>query len=178
MVVTLAEQPDAFDAEGLHFRSWAEGDVLDMVRLFDTHQMDRWTPLPHPFTEDAANTYVLAAHEARHRGTLQFAVCATAGGPPMGELLLFPCEHPGAVELAYAVGSDHQRQGIGTRSLKAGLGLARSAGAHRALLSIATDNRASRATALASGFALTNAPLRERRRKGYVLMLETWACDL
>lgn len=149
-----------------------------MVELFNTDQMDRWTPLAFPFTEDVARAYVLAAHQARRSGVLQFAVCATAGGPALGELLVFPSEQAHAVELAYAVGSDHQRQRIGTRSVRAGLQLAGAAGAQRALLSIATDNEASRATASASGFSLTDAPLRERRRKGYVLQLETWGCEL
>lgn len=168
-----------FDAEGLHFREWVAGDARNMVRLFDTEQMDRWTPLPSPFTEVVANEYVVSANHSRRRnGTLQLAVCPSATGPAIAELLIFPSEHPDAVELAYAVGSAHQRQKVATRSVCAALHLARTAGACRALLSIAADNHASRATAAASGFSLTGTPLRERRRKGYLMHLQTWAREL
>lgn len=174
MLLALSQQPESFDAEGLHFRGWTADDVLTLVHLFDTDQMDRWTPLPHPFTEEVARSYVLTAAEARQRGILQFAVCRDASGPALGELLIFSGDLRDEVELAYAVGVEHQRQAIGTRAVKAGLGIATAVGARRAVLSIAADNHASRATAVAAGFALTPAPQRERRRKGYVLMLETW----
>ncbi len=172
-------EPVRFDAEGLHFREWVAGDARTMVRLFDTEQMDRWTPLPSPFTEVVANQYVVAAGlSRRHNGTLQLAVCPSATDPAIAELLIFPSEHPGAVELAYAVGAAYQRQKVATRSVSTALHLARTAGARRALLSIAADNHASRATAAASRFSLTATPLRERRRKGYLLHMETWAREL
>lgn len=36
--------------EGLLLRPWREDDVSVMTELFDTDEMDRWTPLAHPFT--------------------------------------------------------------------------------------------------------------------------------
>lgn len=178
MAVALADLPERFGAYDLHFRTWVDGDVDVMVELFNTQQMDRWTPIPSPFTEEVAKAYVVAAREARRNGTIQFAVCLAESERPLGELLLFQSAHPDAVELAYAVGAARQRQGLGTRTVRAGVELAHAAGAQRALLSIAVDNQGSRATAAASGFTLSAEPLRERRRKGYLLQMETWSRDL
>ena len=164
-----------FAAHDLYFRDWHHTDVDDMVRLFDTDEMNRWTPLPSPFDAAVAAKYVSAAQEARERdGTLQLAVCAAPEGPPLGEVLMFPSSQPDAVEVAYAVGAAHRGQRIGSRAIAAVLELARAAGARRALLTIAHDNAASQATALAAGFVKTDAPLRRRERKGFVLQMETW----
>ena len=140
--------------------------------------MNRWTPLPHPFSPSEAARYIVAAHEARDRDrTLQLAICASADEPPIGEVLLFPSGQD-AVEVAYAVGARHRGDGIGARAVLAVLELARLTGTSRAILTIAQDNVASQATARAAGFEKADAPLRIRERKGFVLTMETWARDL
>lgn len=58
---------------GLVPREWNEADVPAMVGLFDTDEMDRWTPLAHPFDAEVAVGYIRRAHEARATGTLQLA---------------------------------------------------------------------------------------------------------
>ena len=169
----------AFSAHDLYFRAWRESDAVDMARLFDTDEMNRWTPLPSPFTLAVAAEYVRRAHEARERnGTLQLAVCAAPDGPPVGEVLLFPSEEPHTVEVAYAVGAEHRGRHVGARAIAAVLDLARLAGADWAVLTIANDNVASQATAKAAGFSRTDAPLRRRERKGFVLLMETWESRL
>lgn len=165
----------AFIANDLYFREWRDADIEHMAELFDTEEMNRWTPLPFPFTLGVAAGYVASAHEARRRdGTLQLAVCAQHDGPPVGEVLLFPSDEPDTVELAYAVGAAYRGGSIGARSVAAVLDLARLGGARRAVLTIANDNVPSQATALAAGFTKTQAPLRRRERKGFVLHMETW----
>lgn len=150
-----------------------------MANLFDTDQMNRWTPLASPFTVDVARDYVAHALGAeRIGGAIQLAVLLGPHSPPVGEVLVFPSEHPGTVELAYAVGAEYQRRGIATRAVGAALDGARTSGARRALLSIAEGNEGSAGVALAAGFTVTDAPLRERRRKGFVLQLRTWTRDL
>lgn len=163
----------AFAAQGLHLREWRLSDAEQMSRLFNTDEMNRWTPLPHPFTEDVAVAY---AERARQRigGVLQLALCLMADGPPVGELLAFPAPERDTVELAYAVGAEHRHQHIGSRAVLAALELVTLSGTRRVVLTVAEDNAASQATARAAGFARTDSPLRRRERKGFVLMMETW----
>jgi RimJ/RimL family protein N-acetyltransferase len=151
--------------------------VEQLVHLFDTEEMNRWTPLPHPFTTEVAVGYVRSAQSGMG-GVVQRAICLTADGPAVGEVLVFPAPERGAVELAYAVGAEHRGQGIGARAVRAALALPALAGQARAVLTIAEDNVASQATARAAGFSKTDAPLRRRERKGFVLMMETWAREL
>jgi len=53
--------------DGLVLREWTTEDVPDLVRLFDTPEMDRRTPLTSPFNASAARLYVQAAHHIRRR---------------------------------------------------------------------------------------------------------------
>jgi len=94
-----------------------------MVRLFDTDEMNRRTPLPSPFTPDVAAAYVARAQEARDRdGTLQLAIYASPDASPIGEVIVFPSEQPDAVELAYAVSAEHRGRNVGARAVAAALG--------------------------------------------------------
>lgn len=171
----IHDEPLSFSAYDLFFREWSESDAEQMTRLFDTDEMNRWTPLPSPFTPDVALAYVARALDARKQnGTLQLAVCSEPGGPALGEVLIFPSEEPDTVELAYAVGADYRGGRVGARAVEAALDLARLTGMRRAVLTIADDNAASQATAAAAGFSKTDAPLRRRERKGFVLHMQTW----
>jgi RimJ/RimL family protein N-acetyltransferase len=96
--------------EGLLLRPWTLDDVPQMALLFNTAEMDRWTPLAHPFDEDAAVAYVNSAHQGRGAGLLQLAVTQD-GGEPLGEVLLFGTEEDRTCEFAYAV---LQASGAGT----------------------------------------------------------------
>ncbi|MGN6243134.1 MAG: GNAT family N-acetyltransferase [Motilibacteraceae bacterium] len=157
----------------LVLRPWTVADVPAMVELFDTAEMDRWTPLAHPFDEEAARTYVDAAHAGRAHGLLQLAI-TTDGAAPLGEVLLFGTDEPGVCEFAYAVGVEHRGQALAARSMIALMPWARQAGYRSARLRIAVGNEASQATAVAAGFSLTDEPLVRRERKGYVLHMTTW----
>lgn len=159
--------------DDLVLRPWTLDDVPVMVELFDTAEMDRWTPLAHPFDEAAARAYVEAAVAGRQHGLLQLAI-TTDGSTPLGEVLLFGTDEPSVCELAYAVGAAHRGQALAARSIVGVLPLARTAGYRSARLRIATDNEPSQATAAAAGFALTDELLVRRERKGYVLHLATW----
>ena len=163
-----------FSGEGLVLREWTFDDVPVMVELFDTDEMNRWTPLPSPFDDAAAEQYVQTARQLRDEiGTLQLAITLD-GGVAMGEVLVFPGSSGDSVELAYAVGADHQGRGLARRAVMGALALASKAGVSRAELVIAMDNVRSQRVALATGFRLTDQPLAERRRKGFVLEMGTW----
>jgi RimJ/RimL family protein N-acetyltransferase len=159
--------------EGLVLRPWTLSDVPRMVELFDTAEMDRWTPLAHPFDEDAATSYVNDAHQGLAAGILKLAVTEN-GGEPLGEVLLFGTDEDGTCEFAYAVGCKHQGQALGARSVRAVLPVAREAGYRRARLRVAVDNLPSQRVAAAAGFTLTDEPLQPRERKGYLLHMATW----
>ena len=163
--------------EGLILRPWDLADVPQMVRLFNTTEMDRWTPLAHPFDEDAAEAYVHGAARGRAAGLLQLAVTLD-GQEPLGEVLLFGTEEPATCELAYAVGHEHRGRGLAARSVRAVLPVARVAGYAGARLRIAEDNLPSARVAAAAGFTLTDEPLLRRERKGYVLSMATWRRQL
>jgi RimJ/RimL family protein N-acetyltransferase len=161
-------------AEGLVLREWTYDDVPAMVELFDTDEMNRWTPLPSRFDEEAAKRYVEAAHRLRvETHALQPAITLD-GQTPRGEVLVFPGGTDESVELAFAVGADHRGRGLARRAVNAVLALASESRASTARLVIAMDNPSSRRVAQATGFRLTGEPLTERRRKGFVLTMATW----
>ena len=173
-----ATEDAVFSSHGLFFREWRPDDAEAMVALFDTDQMNRWTPLASPFTVQVAAGYVGRASEARAAGTLQLAISLAPGTTPVGEVIVFPSGAADEVELAYAVGAEHQGRGVGTRAVLAALDLARSRGARRAVLTIAEGNHASAAVACAAGFRKTDAQVQDRQRKGFVLHMRTWAREL
>lgn len=79
-----SEERVLIHAEGLDLREWTHDDVPVMVELFDTAEMNRWTPLPSPFDDEAAERYVATAHRQRiETGTLQLAITVD-GHTPMG----------------------------------------------------------------------------------------------
>ena len=160
---------------GLILREWTNGDVQALVALFDTPEMDRRTPLASPFDEGAAHAYVLAAHDVRRRlGALQLAITED-GVVPLGEVIIFPTDVSGQVELAYGVGARYAGRGLARRAVAVALELAAGGGAVAVRLHIAVDNTASQRVAEVTGFdRQDDQPVVERRRKGQVLRLAVW----
>jgi len=160
--------------DGLVLREWTTDDVPDLVRLFDTPEMNRRTPLASPFDAAVARLYVQAAHDVRRRlGALQLAITQD-GWQPEGEVIIFPTETEGTVELAYGVGEQHTGRGLARRAVNTAMRLASEGGATHARLHVAGDNRPSQQVARATGFFELDLPLVERRRKGQVLHLAVW----
>ncbi|MFC0625809.1 GNAT family N-acetyltransferase [Kribbella deserti] len=81
--------PLVVEADGLMLRPWRPDDVPVMVSLFNTEEIDRWTPLAHPFDQAAAEAYLERALDGVASGTYQLAI-TEAGVEPVGEVLLFP----------------------------------------------------------------------------------------
>lgn len=158
---------------GLVLREWAEADVPSLVSMFDTDEMDRWTPLPHPSDSGIAADYVRRAHAAKAEGTLQLAITVD-GGQARGEVIMFPTSDPGVCEFAFAVGRAARGQGLAARAVGALLDPAQAAGYEVGRLMIAADNVASEGTAKVAGFTRRDVPLQRRARKGYVLQMATW----
>lgn len=166
--------PELLRAHGVVLRAWGDDDVDTLIALYDTAEMDRRTPVAHPFDRAAALAYVKSAHRARRElGALQLAITEDCVRP-LGEVLLFPTEPAGTVELAYAVAAEHQGRGLASRAVAAMLTLAADAGLTHARLLIAPDNPGSQRVASANGFVQTEKPLVVRRRKGTAVTLATW----
>lgn len=168
------EGPIVVRSQGLILREWHPNDIPLLKALYDTGEMDRWTPVASPFDLEAAHDYLDRAWCARENsGAVQLAITED-GSAVLGEIIAFPADSPEMIELAYAVAAEHQGRGVATRAVTAMLTLAAAAGLARVRLLIARDNLASQRIAEHTGFATTPQPFVERRRKGYVLQLETW----
>jgi len=145
---------------GLVLREWAAGDPPAMVELFDEAEVARWTPLASPFDLAAAERYYLRSRERRSMGfAVQLAV-TTDGRAPLGEVSAFRRGEDGReVELGYAIGAAHRRQGLASRSMRLLTGFAyRELEARRIILRIEPGNEASRAVARATGYRLADEP--------------------
>ena len=169
--------PVVVRAEGLVLREWTAADVPFMVTMFNTAEMDRRTPIAHPFDEEVAAGYISRAHERRAQGTLQLAITED-GEEPLGEVLLFPTGDPAMCELGYTVGAAHRGRALAARAVRALLPVARSEGYRHARLMIAVDNLPSQQVARAVGFELTQETLVVEERQGYVVHLATWKSPL
>ncbi|WP_051840832.1 GNAT family N-acetyltransferase [Streptomyces sp. NRRL F-5126] len=158
--------------EGLVLRGWTYDDVPAMAVLFDDPQVARFTPLVSPFDAKAARDYLDRAREACATGRrIQLAI-TTDGAEPLGEVLMFATDNdPYAVEIGYAIGPRHRRQGLAARAVRLATAHAYGAlGARRVLLRIEAANAPSRAVARATGFAIADtAPI---ERGG--VTLDTW----
>lgn len=163
-------------AEGLVLRGWEARDVPAMVALFDTPEMDRWTPLASPFDQEAALAYVARAQRCRHEGTQQLAITED-GFEPLGEVIAFPTGSDGLCEFAYAVGAAFRGRGLAVRAIRAMLPVVAAAGYGRAQLTIAVGNTPSQHVAMAAGFRFTGEPLKRIESKGSVSSMATWIRD-
>lgn len=169
--------PVIIRAEGLVLREWRDGDRPAMVRLFDDPEIDRWTPLAHPFDATAARVYLERARERRERGTLQLAI--TQGDDrPLGEVLLFPTGVEGVCELGYMLGAEHRGRSLARRAISALMQYAAAWGYREARLTIAVGNTASEHVAHALDFEPTGEPDVREERKGRVLHLRSWRTTL
>ncbi|WCN05108.1 GNAT family N-acetyltransferase [Streptomyces sp. M92] len=163
---------------GLQLREWDDTDAPVMVELFDEPQVDRWTPLHHPFDLAAARAYLDQARTRRAEGrSIQLAITSD-GHTALGEILLFvvgpdsPSQGGPYAELAYAVGIRYRRQHLATRAVRLMTDYAYQALAlQQVILRINPDNAASTAVARATGFHITNAAPITRGRSGPLL---TW----
>ena len=159
---------------GLVLRPWRSDDLAVMSELFDDPEVDRWTPLEHPFDRPAAARYLARAWAAAQDGDgLQLAI-TTDGETPLGEVLLFDRSGDGA-EIGYAVGAAHRGQGLAPRAV----GLVVEHGVrvmrlHRFRLRIEPENAASRRVAAGCGFRLTHRPPEVRDVKGRRIRLDQW----
>ena len=159
---------------GLVLRPWRSADLPAMTELFDDPEVDRWTPLEHPFDRAAAARYLARAWAAGQDGDgLQLAI-TTDGETPLGEVLLFD-RHGDGAEIGYAVGAAHRGQGLAPRAVRLVVEHAvRTWGLRRFRLRIEPENAASRRVAAGLGFRLSGRPPELRDVKGRRIRLDQW----
>ena len=159
--------------EGLVLRPWLDTDAHALVTLYNTEEMNEWTPVAHPFDLEQARSYLQraaarAAHEMVQRAVTEDGVTA------LGEILLFATEVPLVCELGYAVNADSRGRSIAARSVRAMLPVAEELGYVHARLQIVTGNEPSEAVARRTGFSPTANPPILEHRKGRTVALATW----
>ena len=152
--------------DGLVLRCWTAADLPLMVELFDDPDVDRWTPLPSPFTADDARARLIKSR----RSDLILLAITRDGMRPLGEVMVTT-----AGSMGYAVGARHRRQGLAVGALRLlrdhavnvlGLPVLR--------LEIEPDNVASAAVARAAGFRLVPSARRTAEGKGRTYVLDVW----
>jgi RimJ/RimL family protein N-acetyltransferase len=156
----------------LVLREWQDDDISHMVEMFNTPEMERWTPVAHPFDVEAAKDFLRTARQGREWGLLQLAI--TEGGEPLGEVRLFPCDDQAMVEYAYGVGSAHRGRHLASRAVVATFPQARDEGYSVARIRVPIDNVGSAKVAKNAGFTLTDEPLIRHEARGNVYDQATW----
>jgi RimJ/RimL family protein N-acetyltransferase len=155
----VPEPPFRLAGLGLVLREWTDADLPAMTELFDDAEVARWTPLASPFDAAAAEGYLARAREARGLGRrIQLAVTVD-GGAPLGEVLAMIKDSSGDVEVGYAIGPAHRRQGLSGRSVRLLTDFCHDTlAAQRVVLRIDPGNEASNAVARSAGFRLADEP--------------------
>ncbi|MFC8431084.1 GNAT family N-acetyltransferase [Streptomyces sp. NPDC057253] len=168
--------PVRLEGYGVRLRPWTDGDLVDLVALYDDPEMARWTPVASPFDLDAARAYLAGAREGHAEGRKVQLAITTDGILPRGEVLLFRSGSDGRdLELAYGVGPDHRGQGLAGRAVRlAAEHAVREIRPRRVLLCIDPANAASEAVARSCGFELTDEPPVRRTSRGREVVLRTW----
>jgi RimJ/RimL family protein N-acetyltransferase len=172
-----ASLPVVIRYEDLILREFREKDIPRMVEMFDTEEMERWTPLAHPFDAEAAADYIAASRLGPQRGWLQLAITIDEEHA-LGEVQIFPTDDPAMVDYAYGVGADYRGMRLGSRAVMATLPLVRSEGYSMARIRVPQGNVGSGKVARDAGFTLTDAPLISFEARGYVYDQVTWLKEL
>lgn len=168
--------PARLEGYGVRLRTWADGDLADLVTLYDDPEMARWTPVASPFDIEAARAYLAGAEEGRAEGRKVQLAITTDGVLPRGEVLLFrSAADERDLELAYGVGPAHRGQGLAGRAVRLAAEYAlREIRPRRVVLCIAAGNAASEAVARSCAFGLADEPPVRRVSRGREIVLRTW----
>lgn len=162
---------------GVVLRRWAQDDGPALVSLYDTDEMNRWTPVPHPFDMRVAKAYLhrILSDPSAERAHLAIT---EDGRTPVGEILIFPTSDPVTCEIGYAVDAAHRGRSLAARSVRAVMPLATHSGYRRVQLRIAVGNVASEKVATRLGFHRDETKPAIETRKGFTLAIATWVKEL
>lgn len=171
--VDAADPSATIVGEGLVLRPWLCTDVDALVTLYNTDEMNRWTPIAHPFDHEQARAYLERAASRAGHAMVQRAITEDAVNA-LGEIMLFATETAGLCELGYAVDVHNRGRSLAARSIRAMLPVADELGYEQARLRVVVGNRASEAVARFTGFAPCAAAPVSEQRKGLEVEISTW----
>ena len=143
-------------AGGLTLRPWERADVAFVYYACQDVEVQRWTPLPRPYTAgDAVRLLEVSEAGRAENVAAHFAITATETGEVLGSIGLKDIDwNGGRAEAGYWVAPEARGQGVATLALRA---LVSWAGQHLGIaevkLLIAAGNRASERVAEQAGFA-------------------------
>lgn len=152
--------------DGVVLRPSVEADVEDWLDLLSAVASEGlWIGTEAPIDREARRARFLQQLDAE--GAASFV--AVADGRLVGSLSVVMCHgiDAGVGDLGMLVAADSRGRGVGSALMEAGLGWARTAGAHKVALTLWPHNHAARALYAKFGF-LTEGALRRtvRRRNG------------
>ncbi len=146
--------PDSFDADGLRLRPLRVGDVGSVVEICRTGDVQRFTRVPSPYTEEDAREFVELSGRGLDEGTgLHLAVTEPGQDECLGAVGLDLDWRDATGELGYWLAPEVRGRGLMTRAVRR---LSRFAlgqlGLARLELRAATINLPSNLVALRCGF--------------------------
>ena len=97
-------------------RAWRQSDVPALVRTCNDAELERWTNLPFPYTEEVGHGWIAAIHarppEARH---WNFAITDATSGRLTGSITVRDVDLNG--QIGYWVAREARGRGVATRAL-------------------------------------------------------------
>jgi RimJ/RimL family protein N-acetyltransferase len=136
-------------------RAWREDDVTPLAELCQDPEISRWTSVPAVYGPDDARAYIESGEGSLQTGrSLDLAIAAPGGGPPLGSISLMRFSWPERRgEVGYWLGAAARGHGHATRATRliCDWGL-RELGLERIELFAAAGNLPSQAVAERSGF--------------------------
>ena len=169
-----------FDARlsdsGVLLRPFTDADVPAVTAACRDPEIQRWIPVPSPYGEDDARTFVARCREGWHdRDAWNFAIVEATSGDLVGSISVRLVESNGQV--GYWIKPEARGGGIATRALRLLSGWAfEELGLERLQLIVEPENVASQRVAERAGFTREGLlrsymPFRDRRRDFFMYSL-------
>lgn len=161
---------------GLVLRQWTEDDLDAMVEAYDDPEVDRWTPIPSPFTREVAAERLVRATVDQAAGQRICLAVTEDGGAAVGEVLIFrDTAWATGGEIGYGLNAKYRGNGYASRAVRLMTEYAyETIGLDRLVLRIDHRNAASNAVARATGYVPDGMPPQMRMMKGREFAWVTW----
>lgn len=152
-------------------RDWSDGDLTQMVVLFDDPEVAFRLPLPSPFDLAAARAHLEMTRRAQARGERRYFAITSGADAPLGEVMINLVDHT----IGYVVGAAHRRRGLAAGAVRLITGYAHDTlSIPRVYLEIEADNTGSVAVAEAVGFRPMDVAPATVTDKGRRYRLHRW----
>jgi RimJ/RimL family protein N-acetyltransferase len=141
--------------DDLLLRPWLPGDVAAVLEACQDPEIQRWTLVPSPYTEQDAREFVAGSDERWVGGTPSFAAVDAATGELLGSIGVSGQSDLGDAEIGYWVAPTARGRGVATRAtVRLCRWLFQEQAAVRITWHAVVGNVASRKVAEAAGFVV------------------------